>query len=296
MSAVPVPAKPERDDGVMSEPQSPAQPIVRVLPRTATEPAESSASSPLHVTYTQTAVRNDLGSRLMLCAGVVRRDRSELAESFRMLRTQVLQRLRQDKHTVLAVTSARPAQGKSLTALNLALTITAEQDCTVLLVDADLSGTGLQSLFGLSGLNGLGEHLGQALPLPELLINPGVDRFVLLPAGCGSHLDSAELLASRAAQQLVQELRARYTDRIIIFDLPPLLEQADTLAFLPQTQASLLVVEQGTTASADLELAAQLLAPFNLIGSVLSRPAPRPSKRRWLPPLPWLRKAQDTHG
>jgi len=240
--------------------------------------------APLHIEYTHTRVRADAWARLQLRPGVVRRDRSSLAETFRMLRTQVMQRLRQDGHNLLAVTSARPTGSKSLTALNLALTIAAEYDSAVLLVDADLSGQGVQRLFGLPELRGLGEHLSQGAPLADLLLNPGVERFVLLPAGQGAGVDSAELLATRAAQQLVQELRQRYADRIVIFDLPALLDRADAVTFLPQMQATLMVVEEGRTALSDLETATELLTPFNLIGSVLSPPA-EPS-RRW----PWSRR------
>lgn len=239
--------------------------------------------APLHVDYTATRMLPGALERLQRTHGVVRPDRSELAEAFKRLRSQLLQRLRSDGHSLVAVTSPRAMAGKSLTAVNLALAVAAELDRTVLLVDADLSGQGLQNLFGLSGEPGLGDHLCHGKPLDELLVNPGVPRFVLLPGGSSGGLASAELLGTRAMRQLGQELKQRYPDRIVIIDLPPLLDAADALAFLPLADTTLLVVEEHGTTVADMEASNELLAPFNLVGAVMARahPEPRPLRRRW---------------
>ena len=241
-----------------------------------------------HIDYTATRVVSGTLERLQRTPGVVRPDRSELAEAFKRLRSQLLQRLHADGHTLLAVTSPRAMAGKSLTALNLALAVAAELDRTVLLVDADLSGQGLQTLLGLAGAPGLAEHLSQGVPLAELLVNPGVPRFVFLPGGRIAGHGSAELLATRAMQGLAQELKQRYADRIVIFDLPPLLDTADALSLLPLADTTLLVVEEHGTAVTDVEAASSLLAPYNLVGSVLARKQPQaaPTRRRW---WPWRR-------
>ena len=249
----------------------------RASDRAFDQPADR--SGPLHIDYTTTRVLPDALSRLQRTHGVVRVDRSELAETFKMLRSQLLQRLRADGQSVLAVTSPRAIAGKSLTAVNLALTLAAEIDSTVLLVDADLSGQGLQALFGLEGQAGLSEHLSQGVAISELLINPGVPRLVLLPAGAGSTLQSAELLGTRSAHSLVHEIKHRYRDRFVIVDLPPLLDTADALAFLPLADTTLLVVEEHRTAIADIEAANELLAPFNLVGAVLTQPSQKPQRQ-----------------
>ena len=238
---------------------------------------------PLKINYTQTRVMPDALERLQRVHGVLRPDRSELAETFKMLRNQLLQRMRIQGHSVLAVSSPRHIVGKSLTAVNLALAMAAELDSSVLLVDGDLSGQGLQKLFGIEGQPGLSEHLTQGLPIPQLLINPGVQRLVLLPAGAGGKQQSAELLGTRATQHLVQELKTLYQDRTVIVDLPPLLDTADALAFLPLADTTLLVVEEHGSTLADIEAANELLAPYNLIGAVMSKPAPQPkrSRLRW---------------
>ena len=251
-------------------------------------------AEPLHIEYSSTRVLTDALARLQRTHGVVKPDRSELAEAFKMLRNQVLQRMRADGHNLLAVTSPRRIEGKSLTAVNLALTIAADFDSAVLLVDADLSGRGLQSMFGLDGAKGLSDHLAHGVPIADLLINPGVARFVLLPAGQQAAQNSAELLATRVAQQSILEMKHRYPDRYIIVDLPPALDTADALAFLPQVETTLVVVEEHTTSLQDLESLADLLAPFNLIGTVMSqaRQTERsvPAQRR-----PWYsrRNARD---
>ncbi len=228
-------------------------------------------TEPLRIEYSSTQVMADALVRLQRTHGVVKADRSALAESFKMLRNQVLQRLRADGFNLLAVTSPRRIEGKSLTAVNLALSIAADYDSAVLLVDADLSGHGLQSMFGLDGARGLSDHLTHGVPISELLVNPGVARLVLLPAGQQAVLNSAELLATKVAQQLIQEMKQRYQDRYIIIDLPPLLDTADALAFLPQVDTTLVVVEEHTTSMQDMESMAELLAPFNLIGTVMSQ-------------------------
>lgn len=251
---------------------------------------------PLRITYTDTRVLPDVLARLHRHVGVIKPDRSELTEAFKMLRNQVLHRMRADGHRVLAVTSARPIEGKSLTALNLALTMSADHDSAVLLIDADLAGHGLQRIFGLERTAGLGEHLASGEPLSELLVNPGVERLVFLPAGMRASTNSAELLAARAAQHLMSEVKARYSDRMVVVDLPPLLVTADALAFLPSVDTTLVVVEDHHTHQADLEATAQLLAPFNLVGTVISkgRPqaSPRAAKRPWYR-RGWSRSAGD---
>jgi len=250
------------------------------------------AAEPMRIEYTTTQVRADALVKLQRTHGVIRADRSELSESFKMLRNQVLQRMRADGHRVLAITSGRSIEGKSLTAVNLALTIAAHHDTTVLLVDADLGGQGLQAMFGLEGARGLSDHLSQGALIPELLINPGVPRLVVLPAGNEAALGSAELLSSKAAQQLFLEMKLRYPDRYIIVDLPPMLDTADALAFLPLTDTTLVVVEEHTTSVQDMEVMTELLLPFNAIGTVMSKARkaeedaaskPKPWYRRWLP-------------
>ncbi len=268
----------------MNAPLRPVEPLrPEPVPAQAPSLLPAPPAGPLAIDYTHTRVLQGCVERLQRLPGVVRADRSELAETFKRLRTQVLQRLQADGHSLLAVTSPRAMAGKSLTALNLALAMAAEHDRTVLLVDADLSGGGLQQLLGLGPAAGLGEHLSEGAPLDTLLVNPGVPRLVVLPGGRRGGAASAELLATRAMQRLGEEIKQRYPDRIVIIDMPPLLDTADAMSLLPLADTTLLVAEEHGTPLADLEASAALLAPFNLVGSVLARkpPAAAEARRRW---------------
>ncbi len=249
-----------------------SSPIARAARQAAQAPQPAVHAAPPRIEYTMTRVVPAARMALHEHVGVVKSDRSELAEAFKMLRNQVLQRMHADGHRVLAVTSPRPIAGKSLSALNLALAIAADFDSTALLVDADLGGQGLQALFGLAGAPGLGDHLLRGVPIPELLVNPGVERLVFLPAGSGAVAQSAELLSTRVTRELFGEMKARYPDRFIVVDLPPALATADALAFLPLADTTLVVIEEHTTRMADMEALADLLAPFALVGTVMSQP------------------------
>jgi protein-tyrosine kinase len=261
------------DKPLVDDPDAPVFGAVRVIKPVAGDNEGPEAAERLHIEYSITRVVPGAWQWLQGRPGVARRDRSELAEAYRMLRNQVLFRMRTEGHKLLAVTSPRAIAGKSLTALNLALAIAADYDSSVLLIDADLSQRHLQRLFGLGDAPGLTEHLTLGARVSKLLVNPGVDRFVFLPAGRFSVEDSAELLATRTAQQLIQGMKERYQDRFIVVDLPPLLGRADALAFLPQADTTLVVVEENTTTVPDMQAAAELLAPFNLIGTVMSERA-----------------------
>lgn len=250
--------------------------VLRVKP--AAEDGER--SEPLRIQHTRTRSLPEAREALRRVPGLVNSERSPLAETFKMLRSQVLQRMRQQGHKLVAVTSPRAVDGKTPTAVNLALTLAADLDTAVVLVDADLTRRQAQHLFGLEREAGLAEHLTEGLPLADLLVHPGIDRLVVLPAARAAVAQSAELLGTKALRQLSQEMKLRYADRVIVVDLPPLLDTADALAFLPQVDTTLVVVEEETSTIADIAAANELLAPFDLIGTVLSRPAPKP-RRRW---------------
>jgi Mrp family chromosome partitioning ATPase len=258
-----------------------------LVPPADPQPSALPEGTPLRIDYTTTRVVPEAWDRLRHTPGVMRNDRSALAETMKMLRNQLMLRLRAEGHRLIAVSSPRAMPGKSLVALNLGLAIAADLDSAVLLVDVDLGGAGLQALFGLAEAPGLSDHLRRGVAIPDLLINPGVDRLVFLPAGQAVDTGSAELLAAKGLQQLMQAMKQRYTDRYIVVDLPALLDSADALAFLPQVDTTLLVIEEHGSSVADIQASAELLAPFPLVGTVMS-PKPMPTlatvqPRGWWP-------------
>ncbi len=195
----------------------------------------------------------------------------DFTDAYKMLRTQVLQRLNENDWNVLAITSPGSGEGKSLTALNLAASMAMEINRTVLLVDANLRNPSLHDHLGLPAGPGLNDYLTKDTPLSELLVHPkSIDHLTFLPAGAPM-LNSAEMLNSPKMTHLVDELKNRYAGRIIVFDLPPVLSAADALAFAPYVDAALLVIEEGRTEREQVENALELLASTNVLGTVLNK-------------------------
>ena len=168
-------------------------------------------------------------------------------DAYKMLRTQVLQRLNENNWNVLAVTSPGTGEGKTLTALNLAVSLAMEVDYTVLLVDANLRHPSMHEHLGLAHRKGLSDYLTEDTPLSESIDQSQRHRPPDDTAGRAAMLNSAEMLNSPKMAQLVEEMKTRYPSRIVIFDLPPVLDAADAMAFAPYVDATLLVVEEGKT-------------------------------------------------
>jgi protein-tyrosine kinase len=198
-------------------------------------------------------------------------DKGPFVDAFKILRTQVMHRLRENNWNVLGITSPGHGEGKTLTAVNLAASLAMETSQTVLLVDANLRNPGIHETFDLADCPGLADYLLDDQPVEDLLVHPGIGRFVLLPGG-RAILNSTEILTSPKMVALVEEFKHRYPARIIIFDLPPLLHTADVLAFSPYTEALLLVVEEGKTTAEELQRALSLVKnSCPVLGTVLNK-------------------------
>ena len=189
---------------------------------------------------------------------------------FRQLRTKVLKKLRENKWNSLAITSASADAGKSFLTANLAIALAMEVNQTVLVEDADLRNPNVGWYFGLDIEKGLLDYLNEDIPLSSILINPGFQRLVILP-GKGFTTHSSELLSSPKMVTLVNELKYKYDSRIILFDTPPLLASDDTLLFMPNFDAALLIVEDGKTTAQDIRRSLQILEETELMGIVLNK-------------------------
>ncbi len=192
------------------------------------------------------------------------------ATSFRMLRTQVLQAMRENKWSSIAVTGPTEGIGKSLVAINLAISMSFEVNQTVLLVDLDLRRPSIHKYFGFEPEHGLLDYLNNDVELKGLFVNPVFKRLLLIP-GRGTTTESSELLSSPRMLNLVNELKSKYKSRIIIYDMPPLLNIDDTMVFLPNVDSALLAVENGKNTQSDVQNSMRLLQGTNLIGSVLNK-------------------------
>jgi Mrp family chromosome partitioning ATPase len=145
-------------------------------------------------------------------------------------------------------------------------------------VDLDLTRPSVHEVFGIDVKSGLTDHFTRGVPLADCLVNPGLERLVLLPAGTVSR-HSSELLGSTMMRNLFEELTARYPERIILFDLPPVLVSDDAISFLRNTGCcALFVMEAGTSRTAEAERAFELLEDCLVIGTVLNKVKKRDHK------------------
>lgn len=190
--------------------------------------------------------------------------------AFDVLRTQVLQKMGQNGWRTLAITSPIRGSGKSVVAINLAISIAHQTQRTAMLVDFDLRRPSVARYLGLPDHTSLNEVFDGSAQVADALVNPGLPRLVVLPT---QRLvpKSSELLSSRKVGHIITDLRDRYADRIVIFDLPPVLAADDVIAVLPRIDCVLLVVGSGTSSEKEIEDSMRLLGAANLLGVVLTK-------------------------
>ncbi len=206
--------------------------------------------------------------------------RDAAAESYKLLRTQVLQRVRQHGMRLVGVISAAPGEGRTLTAVNLALSLAAEPNQSVVLVDLDLrqpavarslelqQEAGLESYFSAdAAIDTLWRRVAQQ---PRLTVLP-----TMAPLG-----GSSELLAGEAARLLAARLRAAAGSPLVLIDLPPALLSDDVLAVTPLLDGLLVVVAEGRTQRDDLVRLFELTRSTPVIGTVLNASADAEARER----------------
>jgi protein-tyrosine kinase len=172
---------------------------------------------------------------------------------------------------IIMISSARPAEGKTFTAVNLALSIAAEQDKTVLLVDADVLKPNVFRTLDIEPKNGLMEYLlGAVDDLSDIIYHTSVPKLRLIPAGQSHHL-STELLASAVMKKTVEEFSNRYPDRVVIIDTPPLIGINETAVLANLAGQAVIVVEEGRSKLNDIQRAVERLNPDMAIGFVVNK-------------------------
>lgn len=222
------------------------------------------------INYTRTRVE-PAAEQLLAANRVIAGLRGDArVDVYRQLRSKLLIQMKANNWNTLAITSPTDGAGKTLTAVNLAISLSQEVNQTVMLVDLDLRSPSVHRTLGLPVDKGLPDYLLGDEPVENLLVNPGFSRLVILPGKeVGDH--SSELLTSPRMRALLHEIINRYSSRIIIFDLPPLLRNDDALVFTPQVDATLMVVEDGVNTPEQVQRCQQLLEQNNLIGTVLNK-------------------------
>lgn len=193
------------------------------------------------------------------------------AAAFRMLRTQVLQRMDENGWRALAVLSAGPNDGKTTTAINLAISLANDHHHTVLLIDCDLKQPMVGASLGINAEFGVDDILRGEAEIDQCLYHPeGYDRLVVLPARAAL-ANSSEALAGPHGRAFIADMRNRYPERIMVFDLPPVLGADDALAFLPSLDCGLIVVAERSTRRDDLLRCMELLRKTPILGTVLNK-------------------------
>ena len=179
--------------------------------------------------------------------------RSSVAEDFRIIKRPLLRQARASgaeaiRHgNLIVVTSAMPGEGKTYCAINLAMSIAMEMDITVLLVDADVARPSVLKVLGLPPEPGLMDVLlDPQLSMGDVILKTNVANLRILPAG-RSNKHATELLASRAMSRLLAEIASRYSDRVVVFDSPPLLITSEAHALVGQMGQVVMVVEAEKT-------------------------------------------------
>lgn len=183
-------------------------------------------------------------------------ERTEIAEEFRLIKRPLLTNAigqggdAVPRGNMIMVTSSLPGEGKTFCTINLALSIAMEMDRTVLLVDADVAKPKLLQYLGVRAEKGLLDVLrGGSLTMPDVLLKTNIEKLTILPAG-KSYKHATELLASDAMNNLIEDLASRYSDRIVIFDSPPLLATSEASVLAAHMGQIVMVVEADRTPQA----------------------------------------------
>ena len=172
---------------------------------------------------------------------------------------------------LIMVTSSLPGEGKSFVAVNLALSIAMEVDSTVLLVDADVVAPSVPKLLGIKLAKGLMDVLTEPdLNFGDVLIKTNINKLALVQAGT-PHRGASELLASDAMAQLLDEIANRYSDRIVIFDSPPLLATTESRVLASHMGQLVVVVEADRTTHATLEAALSTVDSCRVVMTLLNK-------------------------
>jgi receptor protein-tyrosine kinase len=203
--------------------------------------------------------------------------KSQIADEFRVLKRPIIRNAlghggaRVRNGNLVMVTSALPGEGKTFTAVNLALSMAMEVDSTVLLVDGDVAHPGFPGLLGSPPGPGLLDLLtSDDITFADALVRTDVDKLTLLPAG-SRHRRSTELLASEQMTSLLRELASRYGDRIIVFDSPPLLATTEARVLASHMGQIVMVVAADSTSQRAVEQALSTIESCEVVLMALNK-------------------------
>ncbi len=209
--------------------------------------------------------------RHIIVPGVDERMSVAGAPPYRMMRTRVLQRCRANGWSTLAITSPGPGEGKSVTALNLAINLAREGNYEVFLIDLDLRNPSTCRYLGVAPKHEICDFFSGELPAKDLFFSLAGIENLAVAGGTRSTSHASELLATGYLEELFGYIKNISTNPLVLIDLPPVVNTDDALIIAPRVDATLLVVAEGGTTRDGLERAAGLLADYTVAGVVLNR-------------------------
>ena len=202
---------------------------------------------------------------------------SQISEEFRVIKRPIIRNAfgrggaRVRNGNLVMVTSALPAEGKTFTSLNLALSMATEVDSTVLLVDGDVAHPSIPGVLGAPHGPGLLDLLTRDdIDFTEALVRTSIEKLSLLPAG-SRHRRSTALLASEQMASLLREIATRYHDRMIIFDSPPLLATTEARVLAANMGQIVMVVAADSTSQHAVNQALATIEGCEVVMMVLNK-------------------------
>ncbi len=208
-------------------------------------------------------------------------ERSRTAEEFRLVKRNLMAAWMADSRAngerpgrIIMVTSARPGEGKTFVALNLALAFSSEREVKALLVDADthvdMHRSALKTVLGVNQAKGLVDVLTGAAHLDEALVRTNIENLFVLPAGRGGpHVP--ELFSSDRMNSLLNEMTRRFPDRIIILDTPPCMVSSDAATMASRVGQIVFVIEAYRTQQDEIEASLSMLSACPRISLLLNK-------------------------
>jgi Mrp family chromosome partitioning ATPase len=192
------------------------------------------------------------------------------APAYRLMRGRILHRLKAAGWSCIGITSPGPGEGKTVTTLNLAISIAREKQRTVYLLDLDMRNSSVFARVGVQPPRALSQYFTEGLAPEEVLFATGIPNLII--AGNRESVPSAsELLASPRLDELLKYIRRRSKGALILIDLPPVLSTDEALVVAPRADAMFLVVAEGVTRRDGLAKAIDLLSDFTVGGVILNR-------------------------
>ena len=194
------------------------------------------------------------------------------SKAFDVLRTQVLQSMDKKNWKFLAVTSPTAGCGKTVTAINLALSIARQLERSALLIDMDLPKPTVANYLGIKCQQGVRGILEGRTTLAAAIIRAHIDNceLMVLPTE-GPTVHSSELIASRNMGTMLQDIKQIFRSHTVIFDMPPLLLGDEVLATLPRIDGVLLVTAVGVSTVHEIEECNKHLHSTEVIRLVLNK-------------------------